>query len=211
MIVLLMITALTAGLIPAYATTTQLTPKRVPKNTQLKPALTNIVREVKPVVSNDLSDLDESIIDKKIIEAENAEPIEEDGMPTPLWYLNAYGVSTDAAQSRFRVRLQLIAEKVKNTEFGVLYKIHWGRIIHKGERSEVDGYALLDSDGVFYMKLDGEVAFKSIGRIHPAWFGVRVSMKGYLVDDEITYSHQMRGWAIPLTNNLIARLRNHLQ
>jgi hypothetical protein len=118
---------------------------------------------------------------------------------------------TDAVQTRSRIRLQLVADKYKNTEFGVLYKIHWGRVTHKGEQNEVDGYALLDSEGVFYMKLDGEVAFKSIGRIYPSWFGIRVSMKGYVVDDEITYSHRMRGWAIPLTVNLITRLRNHLQ
>jgi hypothetical protein len=164
----------------------------------------------------DLSDLDESAVDERINEAEKAEPVEEVTVSV-LWYLNAYGYTTidspvtDAAQSRFRIRLQLVAEKIKMTKFGALYKVHWGRVTHNGEQYEVEGYALLDSDGVFYMKLNGEVAFKSIGRIHPSWFGVRVSMKGYLVEDDITYSHHMRGWAIPLTMNLITRLRNHLK
>lgn len=77
-----------------------------------------------------------------------------------------------------------------------------------GEKHNVIGYALLDSDGVFYMKLDGDLAFKSIGRIHGYWFGVRVSMKGYIVDDDVTYSHKMRGWAIPLNLRHLTRLRN---
>ncbi len=107
------------------------------------------------------------------------------------------------------MRLQLIAEKVKNTPFGVLYKVHWGRVTHMGEKNTVVGFALLDGDGVFYMKLDGDVAFKSIGRVHPFWFGVRVSMKGCLVDDEVVYSHRMRGWAIPLDFRFMTRLRNN--
>jgi len=223
MIALLVISTNTAGLIPVNAVTNQLSARRL-NTAQVKPA---IVTEVKPVPSNslsisrpiqavDLSTLDESIIDEPISEAEKAAPIEED-RGVPLWYLNAYGYTTitsptvDAAQTSFRIRLQMLAEKVKVTEFGVLYKVHWGRVTHNGEQFTVEGYALLDSDDVFYMKLDGETAFKAIGRIHGAWFGVRVSMKGYLVDDEVTYSHQMRGWAIPLTNNLMPRLRNHLQ
>jgi hypothetical protein len=216
--ILLIISALTAGLIPVYAATNQLTAKETPNRVQLKPTATNTIREVKPVIIQDLSDLDESTIDKKISEAENAAEIEEEAeRAPPLWYLNAYGVTipkdpvTDAAQTRSRIRLQLIAEKYRNTEFGVLYKVHWGRVTHMGEQNTVEGYALLDSDGVFYMKLDGEIAFKSIGRIHPYWFGVRVSMKGYVLDDDITYCHNMRGWAIPLDLRLIARLRNHLQ
>lgn len=224
MVVLLIIAALTAGIIPTYAVPTQLTDKRALKAvelkpapaTELKPALTNTIREARPANIVDLADFDESTIDTRISEAEKAESIEE-VTGSVLWYLNANGYTTvespvtDASQSRFRIRLQLVTEKIKVTEFGVLYEVHWGRVTHNGEQFEVTGYALLDGDGVFYMKLDGEVAFKSIGHISPAWFGVRVSMKGYLVDDEFTYSHQMRGWAIPLTQNLFTRLRNHLQ
>lgn len=216
---LLIITALTAGLIPVYASTNQLTANVKPEKTQLKPALVNTVRKEKPVLVQDLSDLDESNIEDKIDQALDAVEIEEEEATRapPLWYLNAYGVTypedpvTDAAQTRNRIRLQLIAEKYRNTEFGVIYKIHWGRVTHMGEKHDVEGYALLDSDGVFYMKLDGELAFKSIGRIHPFWFGVRISMKGYVVDDGITYSHKMRGWAIPLDFRHLARLRNNQQ
>jgi hypothetical protein len=216
MIVLLIISALTSGLIPAYAAQNQISAKRIPNTAVLRPAPSNTIREVKPAITVDLSDLDESAVDERINVAVKAEPVEEVTVSV-LWYLNAHGYTTidssvtDAAQSRFRIRLQLVAEKIKMTKFGALYKVHWGRVTHNGEQYEVEGYALLDSDGVFYMKLNGEVAFKSIGRIHPSWFGVRVSMKGYLVEDDITYSHHMRGWAIPLTMNLITRLRNHLK
>lgn len=220
MMALLIISAITAGLMPVNAAANQLSATRL----NVAPNPERVI-EAKPVPSNslsrtveavDFSTLDESTIDERISEAEKAAPMEED-TAAPLWYLNAYGYTTitsptlDAAQTRFRIRLQMVAEKVKVTEFGVLYEVHWGRVTHNGEKYTVTGYALLASDGVFYMKLDGEIAYKAIGQIHGAWFGVRVSMKGYLVDDGYTYSHQMRGWAIPLTNNLISRLRNHLQ
>lgn len=210
---LLIISVLAAGLIPAYADPNQLTAKQVTNEDKLR---VRAVKNVKPVTTVDQLEFDEKAVDDRIIEAENAEPIEE-VKGSVLWYLNTYGYTTsnspvtDAAQSRLRIRLQLIAEKIKMTKFGALYMIHWGRVTHNGEQYEVNGYALLDSDGVFYMKLDGDVAFKAIGRIHKAWFGVRVSMKGYLKEDDITYNHYMRGWAIPLNFNLINRLRNHLQ
>ena len=205
---------------PVNAATNQLSATRLnvdkpARVSDVKPIPSNSLFFSRPVETVDLSTLDESTIDEKISEAEQAAPVEED-TAAPLWYLNAYGYTTitsptvDAAQNRFRIRLQMVAEKVKVTEFGVLYEVHWGRVTHNGEQFTVSGYALLDSDGIFYMKLEGETAFKAIGQIHGAWFGVRVSMKGYLVDDEVTYSHQMRGWAIPLTNNLITRLRKHL-
>ena len=221
MVALLVISAITAGLMPVNAATKQLSATRLnvdnpARVSDLKPIPSNSLFFSRPVETVDLYTLDESTIDERISEAEQAAPVEEDAA-APLWYLYAYGYTTitsptvDAAQNRFRIRLQIVAEKVKVTEFGVLYEVHWGRVTHNGEQFTVSGCALLDSDGVFYMKLDGETAFKAIGQIHGTWFGVRVSMKGYLVDDEITYSHQMRGWAIPLTNNLITRLRKHLQ
>lgn len=216
---LLVITALAAGLVPVYASTNQLTVAEKPvikskEKVQLKPV--NSITAANPIVVEDISDLDETSIDDTIDKALEAEEIPEEDVnrAPPLWYLNAYGVTiaedpvTDAAETRNRIRLQILAEKVRHTEYGALYKIHWGRVTHKGEKYDVEGYALLDSDGIFYMKLDGEVAFKSIGRIHPYWFGVRVSMKGYIVEDDITYSHKMRGWAIPLNLKHLARLRN---
>ena len=225
MVVLLIISALTAGLFPAYATPDRIAVEKATNIKKVKPVpmtdlqarlVPNTLTQVKPVYGLDLTELDESTVDTRISEAEKAEPIEE-LTGSVLWYLNTNGYTTvenpvtDVAQSRFRIRLQLVAEKIKVIEFGVLYKVHWGRVTHNGEQFDVTGYALIDNDGVFYMKLNGETAFKSIGRISPAWYGVRVAMKGYLVDDEFTYSHQMRGWAIPLTQNLFTRLRNHLQ
>jgi hypothetical protein len=213
MMALLIISVLTAGIVPAFADPNQLSAKKITNTARPR---VSAVKNVKPTISADLPEFDEKIVDDRISEAELAEPIEE-VKRSVLWYLNTYGYTTsvspvtDVAQSRLRIRLQLIAEKIKITRFGALYEIHWGRVTHNGEEYEVSGYALLDSDGVFYMKLDGDVAFKSIGRIHQAWFGVRVKMKGYLIEDESTYNHYMRGWAIPLNFNLINRLRNHLQ
>ena len=217
--ILVIITALTASLVPVFASTNSLTvaEKQTVTSTnqiQIKPMNTLAPVEPSPVV--DLSDLDESTVEETIDKALEAEEIPEEDtrLTPPLWYLNAYGYTivedpvTDAAETRNRVRLQLLAEKIKNTEFGALYKIHWGRVTHMGEKHTVEGYALLDSDGVFYMKLDGDLAFKSIGTIHPFWFGVRVTMKGYIVDDGVTYSHMMRGWATPLNLRHLARLRN---
>lgn len=216
---LLVITALTAGIVPVFASPNQLTVAEKPltrsiDKQQLEPANSLTVPE--PPIVQDLSDLDESTVDDTIDKALEAEEIpEEDAKRAPpLWYLNAYGVTiaeepvTDAAETCSSVMLRLLAEKIRYTEFGALYKIHWGRMTHNGEKHIVEGYALLDGDGVFYMKLDGDVAFKAIGRITHFWFGVRVSMKGYIVEDGVTYSHKMRGWAIPLNLRHLARLRN---
>ena len=216
---LLIITALTAGLVPVFATTNQLTAneKSLIRGVDIpQPQPAKSLTAISPYIASDLSDLDESTIDDIIDKVLNAEEIpEEDAKRTsPLWYLNAYGVTivedpvTDTAQTRNRVRLQLLAEKIRYTEYGALYKIHWARVNYNSENYEVEGYALLDGDGIFFMRLWGDIDFKSIGRIHPFWYGIRVSMKGYIVEDEITYSHKMRGWAIPLNPRHLARLRN---
>lgn len=213
MMALLIISVLTASIVQALADSNQLSAQQFTNTAELS---VRAVKNVKPTISVDPPEFDEKTIDDRISEAEIAEPIEE-VKGSVLWYLNTYGYTTsdspvtDAAQSRLRIRLQLIAEKIKLTKFGALYDIHWGRVTHNGEQYEVNGFALLDSDGIFYMKLKGDASFKSIGRIHQAWFGVRVIMKGYLIEDDITYNHYMRGWAIPLNFNLINRLRNHLQ
>jgi hypothetical protein len=74
----------------------------------------------------------------------------------------------------------------------------------------VKGYAILDSDGVFYLKLEGDgMVFKSIGKMAPAGIGVRVVMKGYMTHDGSDYSFQMHGRAIPLRGNLIRNRLNH--
>jgi hypothetical protein len=166
----------------------------------------------------DISDLDEAAIDDKFAEVDAAEPIEYiEG--SVVWYLNARGMSTpldpvlEEENPAEPVGLQLIAEKVKSTEYGVLYKILWGRVHHDGEKVEIEGYAILDTDGVFYMKLTGDgLGFKTIGRIAPAGMGVRVAMKGYMSHDDVDYGIKMHGRAIPLRGSLIKnRIRNHLQ
>ena len=152
----------------------------------------------------DLDELDEATIATRLAEVEAADEIEgEETIVGGLWILNARGVTvtispvTDAAQENARIGLQLVAEKIKATEYGVLYEVHWGRILHDGENVEIEGLAVLDSDGVFYMALEGEaLSFKAIGRIAPARMGVRVAMKGYMTHDGVEYSHTMRGRAV---------------
>ena len=165
-----------------------------------------------------ITELDEADIDDKFAEVEAAEPI-EDVEGSVVWYLNARGMSiptdpvTEEANPAEPLGLQLIAEKVKVTDFGVLYKVLWGRVHHTGEKVDIEGYAILDSDGIFYMKLNGEdLSYKAIGKIAPAGIGVRVVMKGYMTHEGESYSFKMHGRAIPLRGNIIrARVRNHLK
>ena len=166
----------------------------------------------------DITDLNEADVDDKFAQVDVA-PEVEDGTGSVVWYLNARGMSVpldpvvEEENPAEPVGLQLIAEKVKATEFGVMYKILWGRVHHNGEKVDITGYAILDSDGVFYMKLEGEdLGFKAIGRIAPAGIGVRVAMKGWMNHDDVSYSFKMHGRAIPLRGNIIkARIRNYLQ
>lgn len=162
-----------------------------------------------------ITDLDESTIDDVIAEVKEADALDDEEEATVVWYLNARGKATtlspvtDAAQVYDALGVQLVTEKVKTTEFGTLYKVLWGRINHEGKKVEIEGYAVLDTDGVFYMKLQGEdMGLKSIGRISPAGIGVRVAMKGYMTHEDTDYSFHMRGRAIPLRGGLI---RNRVQ
>ena len=167
----------------------------------------------------DITILDEADVNPRIAEAVDAEAIDdEENAVGGLWILNTHGSTvtiipvTDAELSEDRIGLQLVAEKVKNTEFGALYKVLWGRVHHDDEKVEIEGYALLDSDGVFYMKLDGEdLEFKAIGKVAPAMAGVRIAMKGYMIHDGIEYSHTMRGRAIPFGwfNRMTNQLRRN--
>lgn len=165
-----------------------------------------------------ITDLDESTIDDVIAEVEEADALDDEEEATEIWYLNARGQATtlspvtDAAQVYNALGVQFIAEKVKTTELGKLYKVLWGRVNHEGEKVEIEGYAVLDTDGVFYMKLEGmDMSFKSIGRISPAGVGVRLAMKGYMTHGDIDYSFHMRGRAIPLRGGLIRnRVQNQL-
>ena len=126
-----------------------------------------------------IDELDEADIDKKFAEVEEAAPT-EDTQGSVVWYLNARGMSVptdpvvEEENPQEPLGLQLIAEKVKVTDFGVLYKVLWGRVHHTGEKVDIAGYAILDSDGIFYMKLNGEdLSYKAIGKIAPAGVGVK--------------------------------------
>ena len=159
-----------------------------------------------------ITDLDEDTVDDVFAQVEEADEV-EDNTTSVIWYLNARGQLateepvTDAAADT--VGVQLIAEKVKTTEYGKLYEVLWGRVNQNGEKVEVEGYVVLDTDGVFYMKLEGEeLSLKSIGRISPAGVGVRVAMKGYMTYEDANYSFEMHGRAIPLRGGLI---RNRIQ
>jgi hypothetical protein len=152
----------------------------------------------------DLDELDESTIATRLAEVEAAEEIEgEETMVGGLWILNARGVTvtispvTDEAQENGHIGLQLVAERIKATEYGVLYDVHWGRVLHDGANVEIEGLVVLDSDGVFYMTLEGEdLSFKAIGKIAPAKMGIRLAMKGYMTHDGVEYSHNMKGRAV---------------
>ena len=226
---LLTIAVLSLGITPIFAAPTEMSrgvtsaqKGRQNMFTAMKAQGTSIREQVKQRLQAmnagvNITELDEADIDDKFAQVEEAEPI-EDGEGSVVWYLNARGMSTaispvtDAANAATPVGLQLVAEKVKVTEYGVLYKVLWGRVHHTGEKVDITGYAILDSDGIFYMKLNGEdLSFKAIGRIAPAGVGVRVAMKGYMTHDEIDYSFRMHGRAIPLRGNIIkARIRNYL-
>lgn len=166
----------------------------------------------------DISDLNEVMIDDIFAQIEEADSLEDDA-ETVVWYLNTRGTATpqasvtDAEDPSEPLGVQLIAEKIKTTEYGKLYKVLWGRVNHDGVKVEVEGYAVLDSDGVFYMKLQGEdLGFKSIGRISAAGIGVRVAMKGYMTHMDTDYSFQMHGRAVPLRGGLIRnRISNQQQ
>jgi hypothetical protein len=154
-------------------------------------------------------------MDDVFAQVETANTIEDDEEAAAIWYLNARGhaeATITYANSLYAaspVGVQLLAEKVKTTDYGKLYKVLWGRINHNGEKVEVEGYAVLDTGGVFYLKLSGEdIYFKTIGRIGPAGVGVKIAMKGYMTHDTQDYSIQMHGRAITLRGGL---LRNRLQ
>ena len=93
MVTLLVISAITAGLMPVNAATNQLSA------TRLNVDKTERVSDVKLIPSNSLffaspvETVDLSTIDERISEAEQATPVEED-TAAPLWYLNAYGYTT---------------------------------------------------------------------------------------------------------------------
>ncbi len=204
---LMIVMVLAVGITPIFAQTDLESDEsglRAGKMQRYRAKIKERLQNVQPEAI-DITGLDESDVAPRIADAIEAEEIEdEENAVGGLWILNARGTTvtlepvTDVASAEMRIGLQLVAEKIKNTEYGALYEVHWGRVLHDDENVEIEGYALLDSDGVFYMTLDGEdLEFKAIGKIAPGKWGVRVAMKGYMTHDGVEYSHEMKGRAMP--------------
>jgi hypothetical protein len=158
--------------------------------------------EPEPIVIDDLS---EDEIDDRISAAKNA-PAVDDDTASPLWIARAHGSSwplgdADVEESNLATPIgtAFAATKVKTTEYGTVYDIVWGIVGHNGERVGVKGVAVLGSDGVFVMKLQGDdLSLGAIGRIGRARLGVRLAMKGYMSHDGETYGFHMKGNAHPI-------------
>jgi hypothetical protein len=229
--VLLILAVLSIGITPIFAVSDcSRGVEKAHKMAQNKRIVTNVNEERYAIQSKlrqrlqslfvplDISDLDESEIDDKFIQVEEADSTEEISRSI-LWYLNARGMSTplesvtDSADLEKPIGVQLLVEKVKITDYGILYEVLWGRIIHIGEKIEVKGYAIVDSDGVFYLKLIGEdLELKSIGRVARTGIGVRIEMKGYMNHDGEDFNFKMHGRALPLNIGLFRnRTRNYLK
>jgi len=154
----------------------------------------------------EFDDLSEDEIDDRISAAENALAIEDGDTASPLWIARVYGSSwplgdADVEENNLATPIgtMFAATKVKTTEYGVVYDIVWGIVGHNGERVGVKGVAVLGSDGVFVMKLQGDdLSLWAIGRIGKARFGVRLAMKGYMSHDGDMYGFHMRGSAHPI-------------
>ena len=154
----------------------------------------------------DLDDLSEDEIDDRISAAENAPAVEDGDTANPLWIARAHGSSwplddADVEESNLATPIGTVfaATKVKTTEYGTVYDIVWGIVGHNGERVGVKGVAVLGSDGVFVMKLQGDdLSLWAIGRIGRARLGVRLAMKGYMSHDGEIYGFHMKGNAHPI-------------
>jgi len=167
--------------------------------------------EAEPLAELDVDDLDEAEAESMIGNVEDAAATEE--APGPIWLVHVRGFSwaaadTEDTEERNPMGMNLVVRKVKTTEIGTLYEVVRGVVGHNGERVKVEGKAVLLGDGVFAMKLHGEdLELKAVGRIAPARIGVRVAMKGKLVDDGEDYRFKMTGRAIP-TRPMLAWRRN---
>jgi len=155
-----------------------------------------------PPAELDIDDLDDAEAEAMIGSVEDAEATDE--ARGPIWLVHVRGFSwatadTEDTEARNPIGMNLAVRKVKTTEKGVLYEVIRGVVGHDGERVKVEGKAVLLGNGVFAMKLHGEeLELKAVGRIAPARIGVRVAMKGKLVDDGEDYRFKMTGRAIPI-------------
>jgi len=211
---MVMAAALAVGLTPIYAQpeadASQSEPffNRVQQLERLKEAIRNRLQtqqsigEAEPPAELDVDDLDEAEAESMIGSVEDAAATDE--APGPIWLVHVRGFSWAAAdtadtEERNPMGMNLAVRKVKTTEIGVLYEVVRGVVGHDGERVKVEGKVVLLGDGVFAMKLHGEdLELKAVGRIAPARVGIRVAMKGKLVDDGEDYRFKAAGRAIPI-------------
>jgi len=180
--------------------------QRVQRNKQsLKAKIQNRLQLAEPEII-DLDDLNEDEIDDRISAAENAPAVEDGDTANPLWIARVYGSSwplgdADIVESNLATPVGTVfaATKVKTTEYGTVYDIVWGIVGHNGERVGIKGVAVLGSDGVFVMNLQGDdLSLWAIGRIGRARYGVRLAMKGYMSHDGEMYGFHMKGSAHPI-------------
>jgi hypothetical protein len=219
MLTIILASTLATTMIPVMAKTNSLGigPQIVQKNTltSAKPPIQpSIAVKAVDQIQQQLEELDEEEAEKRLNDAINAPEIEdpESGV-APLWIARTYGkswpiLSLDSEEIVERIGTVFAATKSKVTEFGTVYDVIWGILGHKGERMNVIGKAVLCSDGIFVIKLEGNgVELYGIGIIRRAWYGVRLAMKGYLEHDEEIYGFQMSGKAHPIGFNWRPRLR----
>jgi len=171
----------------------------------LKAKIQNRLQIVQPEAI-ELDDLSEDEIDDRISAAKNAPALEDSDTASPLWIARVHGSSwplgvADVEESSLATPIgtMFAATNVKTTDYGVVYDVVWGIVGHRGERVGVKGAAVLDSDGVFVMKLHGDdLDLWAIGRIGRTRLGVRLAMKGYMSHDGDMYGFHMRGSAHPI-------------
>ena len=160
----------------------------------------------------DAENLDEVDLAPYIAEYE-ALPEEEHIRRRCIWIVVARGhswkvePSTDAVDARNPMGIRFRARPVMDTGDGILFKVPGGVVGHDGERYKVEGYGWArKTDGVFYMKLDGEdIHLKGVGKVYPRNLDVasntgrfrfhRVAMKGKMTVEGESYLFALRGRA----------------
>jgi hypothetical protein len=149
-----------------------------------------------------VDDLDEGDAEDLIEDIEGAELVDE--TPGPIWMVHIRGRAWAAADTVESAQadpmaMNLALSKVKATEAGTVYEVLRGFVVHNGTRMTVEGKAVLRGDGVFALRLTGEdLELKAVGRVARARVGVRVAMRGRMVDQGEEYGFRLAGRAVPI-------------
>jgi hypothetical protein len=154
----------------------------------------------------EVPEYDEAEVDALLKEYEGV-TVPDDGAKRPLWFLFARGFSGElddavsvndvAPEERMPAGMHLAIKVVLTTEDFTVFKVVRGVVGNDGERYNVEGYGILfNEERFFVMKLQGEgLELKTIGRVHGARLGVKVSMKGKMSVEDTDYGFQMKGRA----------------